>query len=181
MLITKTGNYALIAKKPADIEDCFKAWEEILQKNSKVVGSFEYQNYFELSLGYAQFLSDYITAKAILIKLRYVIDDGDIAWLGERGYMIDVDHGYSGYLNSLYIVGKKSDNLRTKIKSRFKELKDFGKTGDAPVEAYSFQEVLANLNANLNFSVNEDITLAAYNEYRRIIKAKQKQNGGLNR
>jgi hypothetical protein len=181
MLITKTGNYALLAKKPADIEDCFKAWEEILQKNSKVCGSFEYQNYFELSQGYAQFLSDYVTSKAILIKLRYVIDDEDIAWLAERGYRVNADGGYSDYMKSLYIVGKQTDNLRTKIKSRFKELKDFGKTGDAPVESYSFQEVLANLNANLSFSVNEDITLAAYNEYRRIIKVKQKQNGGLNR
>lgn len=178
MEIVKSGNIALIAKTPCDIEDCLIAWENVLEKNSRVTGSFSYQTNLDSLKSYSLFLDEYITVKAILIKLQYVVDEDDINWLAERGYIIDTA-GFKNYLNSLYIVSKKSDNLVTKLKSKQKELLKQVKESNEN-DNTSFQQVIANLSAKLQFSIPETITLPAYNEYVRIIKLKEK-HGGVNR
>jgi hypothetical protein len=179
MEIVRTGNIALIAKSNCDLEKCFTAWENVLEKNSKVTGNYSYQTNLDSLRSLTAFLNEYITVKAILIKLQYVVDDEDIAWLNERGYVIETN-GFTSYVNSLNSTNSKSNNLVTKIKSKQKELLRQVKEGAQESEYTSFQQVIANLSAKLQFAVPETITLPAYNEYIRLIKLKEK-HGGTNR
>jgi hypothetical protein len=178
MDIAASGNVALICKEgAADIEECLKLWEDILKRSCEVMGSYEYYNYIDLQECYNQLLNDYNTIKAILIKLCFIVDDGDIQYLRNKGYVINLSSA-TAYSDSIQAAGKKSDNIRTKILSKENELQLLGKEkGGKRQSAVEFGELVAELRA-MNFAVDHNITLAEYNGYNKIIK---RRNGRTNK
>lgn len=153
-----------------DIEKCVDAWELIVDKNSKANNSFDYINYIEKYRSYSLLLNEYITVKAMLTKLAFSIDVDIIAWLNKKGYKISITEGNSKYEECLVNAIRKSDNLVTKTVMKANELRALqDKRGNTNG---SFESVIADLIFSLGFEVKDDITLARYNELKKLIKRK---------
>jgi hypothetical protein len=80
----------------------------------------------------------------------------------------------AAYADSLADALTRSNNLVTQIEMKQKEMERF-----VSVEGFSkrvtYEELMANLNAALGFCVQDNITLAAFNEYQRILKKRNKK------
>lgn len=153
------------------------AWEEILKRNGEANNDYSYKQFFTKSAEYAKLLSDYQLIKAILIKLHFVIDDAHISFLGSKGYKIDTSTG-SKYANSLSSALRKCENLLTKIIMRQNEISN--QLNEKEQKPVTLEQLLAHVSAGLGYEVKDDITLSRYNEYKKILEAKNKQNGRNN-
>lgn len=177
--ITNTGNFQLLCLSgQADPEECFIAWEAILKRNGEVNGDFTYSQFFNKVSTYSKLLNDYQIIKAMLLRLHFVIDENYISYLRSKGYKIDVESKEDTnrkYLNSLTVALRKCENILTKLTMRHNELISEGKNaGKKPV---LLEELIANISVGIGYEIKEDITLARYNEYKKIIVAKNKQHG----
>lgn len=164
--IAKDGDVSkLLIEGEADLDE---AWEEIIRKNQQSAGSNRYDNYFEKAQTYALIVHEYILVRSALVYLSEKVDGTVAEMLIEKGYKIDP----KDYLPSIERAFHKAENLVTRAMSKQKEMELLkeDKKGDS-----SFEEVMANLVVGLGFQVSDDITLARYNEYLKIIK---KKNGG---
>lgn len=167
--IAQTGNVRLLVVKGSCPDHVLvEAFERIVKRNSECNGDYRYDAYFELLRGYSKLLAEYTTVKALLLKLSVAVVWSDIVEIRKRGYKISTTDSES-YAASLYAASRRVDNLITKARSKQKEMENL-QTGTSTPEG--FEEVLANLNFGLGFSVSENISLARYNEYRKILKAK---------
>lgn len=171
--IARSGDYNLVAIKPGQKpEDCYLAWEEIVKRNSDVNGSFEYNTTFNLVQSYALLVNDYNMVKACLLKLYFKVDNETIEYLKTKGYHINTS-GRVAYKESLENAMRNSDNLITKYTRKQKELFTMHEK-ETEVKPVGFEELLAGLSAELKFPIDESITLARFNEYKKIIKNRQK-------
>jgi hypothetical protein len=150
----------------------YNNWEDILRKNSKANNNLEFLNHFEAAQKYTMLLSLYTTIKACLMKLTICPDVNIIEYLRTEGYHID-GSSVKAYMESIIAASNLSENLATKIQTKEKELKLYKIESDVS-GSIGFEEGLANLSFMIGFSIPDDITLAKYNEYKRIIR---KQNG----
>lgn len=158
-------------------EECFIAWEEILKRNGEANNDYSYKQFLAKSIEYAKLLNDYQLIKAILIKLHFVVDDEHIALLKSKGYKIDTSSG-SKYANSLSAALRKCENLITKMVMKQNELNNtLSEKEQKPV---NLEQLLAHISAGLGYEIKDDITLARYNEYKKILEAKNKQHGRNN-
>lgn len=172
--IATNGTYEdLIVSGNATIEQCKDEWNRLLVKLFEKSGSFDYLGYLDNLEGYNSFLQEHNITIAQLLILHFQIDDEVIADLNERGYNIDIEHGKKAYSASLAKAMIRSNHLLSRIKMKANDMESFtdGLKDDAPT---TYDEVMATLMLNLGFTVPDDITLARYNEYRRLIKQKSK-------
>lgn len=168
----------LILKGNATEEQCIEAWESIVKKNNEQNGSFEYQTYFNNVETVAELLAEYNIVKGMLFILRYEIDYTYIEELKEFGYKISTQPKL--YEASLQAAERKSDNIITKIGIKKSEIMEMLEASGPDA---SFDNLMATLSASLEYEVNDDITLARFNEYRKIIKKKYERvkSGAENR
>ena len=166
--IVNTGKYSLLNGL-----DYAEAWEEIVKKNGEATGNKSYGQFLDLSIKRLKYLNEYVIVRALLVKLTIREDAGDINELNKRGYKIDV----ADYKQTVENAFRKCNNLSTKIGTTVATLNKL--TGDSKANI-SFDTLLAELSSSLGFVVNEDITLARYNEYNKVI-LKKKSNGRDNR
>lgn len=153
-------------------------WEEIVRKNNEENGNLDFNNYFQCLKTYADLVNEYITVKACLLKLTKVsVDAATIEVLEDFGYILEVTT-MDSYKKSLQIVTAKSDNLITKIMSKHKELQEFNKNKSKPL---TFAKALMQVGVGLGYSVSKDITLAEYNEAKKLIKEKHGRNSNTGR
>jgi len=173
--IAASGDYSqLITSGRADQTECYQAWEEIVKRNNEANNSYQFSAYFDSAQGYAKLIADYNTIKACLFCLLFEIDNDLISFLKEKGYHIDVEsNSRTKYEESIHAAMRRSDNLITKIRMKQNELAMMADKGSG--QNAGFEEIIANLSFMLGFTVNDDITLARYNEYRKIIKKKHDQ------
>lgn len=177
--VTNTGDFnCLCLSNNASQEECFIAWENIIRRNGEVNGDMSYSQFFNKTASYAKLLDDYQLIKAILIRLHFVIDDGYIAFLRNKGYKINLTSG-TEYRNSLMSSMRRCENILTKLAMRTNELVAIEK--EAEKKSVSIEQILASISAGLGFEVKDDLTLARYNEYKKIIVAKNKQHGRNNK
>lgn len=155
-----------------DPSTAFDAYEAIIRRNGRVNGSPEFDTYLGDLLAYKNYLQDYNTITATLFCLRYEIDDDSIAWLKARGYHINTS-GAAAYKKSLENCTQQAENIVSKMKSKLKAIEKRGK--DAAVAPSSFEEIMAALCTALGFQVSDDITLARYNHYYKIIKERNRK------
>ena len=153
-----------------DIEKCVEKWEEIVSANSEANNSFEYANYVEKYRSYSLLLNEYITVKAMLTKLAFAIDKDLIEWLSKKGYKIVTNEGNDRYEESLMNAIRRSDNLVTKTMMKANELRALQNKQNNKIGG--FESVIADLIFSLGFEVKDDITLARYNELKKLIKRK---------
>jgi hypothetical protein len=156
----------------ASAEQAFDAWETIIRRNSRLNGTAEFDSYLSELKGYAQYLADFNTIKAMLHRLLYVIDNEYIEYLKSRGYYINTT-GARAYEESVYRCIQQSENIKSKIKSKVKLLE---KRNAEAGPATSFEEIMASLCAALGFHVPDDLKLARYNQYLKLLKDRNKPN-----
>lgn len=175
--IAKTGEFTKLVKiGKSGNDECLEAWEEIVKKHQTESGSQQYNAFFRLSKGYLMHLNDHATIRAclILVGLNNLFLDWEyLKILSDKGYKIDTSTPEK-VLESVTLNLHRCENLITKAITKKNEidlmLKQRESSGDGP----TFEQMLANLNYALGFNVNEDLTLSRYNEYQKILKAKQK-------
>ncbi len=169
MEIAEDGNLKrLIIKGKLNKEELMLAFEDIIRRNGEVNGSFQYLTFFQLLKSYAKFIAEYTVVKALLIKLAFVIDYKSIQEVRSRGYAIDLTNT-AKYAESLTAGLRKVGNLITKATMKRKEIERLNVEKE---KSESFESILANISFALGFEVKETITLAGYNEYQRILKAR---------
>lgn len=181
--IAKTGDFTRLVKEgKAGSEKCLDVWENIVKKQQQVTGNNQYDAFFRLNKGYLINLNDYTMIRAclILVGINYLYIDWEyIKILKEKGYSIDTSTP-ERILETVKYQLQVCEKLITKSTSKRKELDMMIKGGEESKTEISFESMLANLNYALGFNVNEDLTLCRYNEYQKIITAKNKSLNGRN-
>jgi hypothetical protein len=100
---------------------------------------------------------------------------GSLEYLRNKGYVIDTTTKES-YIASLKGALRKRENLMTRINMKKKEIERIalqqkgGKGEDRSVE-----QLLAALSFQIGFPIAEDVTLARFNEYSRIVRIQQSE------
>lgn len=175
MEIAATGRMdRLVISGKATADECLQAWEEIIRLNSRALGDYQYDSYFQLLKGYALLIAEYTIVKSSFISLALEIEWERIVEVRKRGYVVDTSNNEM-YCKSIVAGLRRVDNLITKATMKRNELeKEFGGNGKL-VQPVTYQAVLASLNVSLGFCVNENLTLSAFNEYKKIIKEKNRQ------
>lgn len=170
MLIAATADFKQLAVKGNfTAEELLVQWERIVQTNAKITGDYNYNSYFQLIKGYAQLLANYTIVKLSLWKLAHVFDWDYIEEVRKRGFKISLANN-EAYATSLTAALHKVESFITRATMKRKELEAMQKDNHGRVSPVTFEEVIANLCAGLGFEVKDDITLARFNEYRKIIK-----------
>lgn len=179
MDIASTGKHELLTRSGNPTkEEVIDKWESIVKENSKHSGDFQYDSYFTLVQGYWQLLCEYTLVRNMLLKLWHVVDYQFIQECRARGYQINTKDN-SSYEKSIAAGLRRTANLITRARMKQSEIeRNYG--GER--KSYGFEETMANLTMGLGFVVPDDITLARYNEYKKMVKsrnlkAKEKQNG----
>lgn len=180
MHIAKTGEVNLLNDGLG-----FEAWEEIVRRNCIANEIHEYKNYLDALKSHALLVNQYITDKAHINKLILPvfgsgkIDMSSIEYLKSKGYVIDTS-SKENYVSSLKVALSKRENLMTRINMKKKEIEKIALQQKANGEEKSLEQILAALSFQLGFPVTDDITLARYNEYNKIVRHQQsasKQHG----
>jgi hypothetical protein len=174
--IAKTGDFTKLVKVgKVSNEKCLEQWEKIVKKQEEETGASEYTAFITLSKGYLLHLNNHTTIRATLILVgltRFFIDWDYIVDLNKKGYIIDTTSPET-ILKSVTEGLHVCEGLITKAESKRKEIEKLIKHKQATNEG-TFDQALAHLNFSLKFNVDENITLARYNEYQKILKARQK-------
>jgi len=106
------------------------------------------------------------------------VDEVIINDLRLRGYKINTNNDKK-YLESINAGLRRVSNLSTKIglaNSQMEEIIAMAKS----VKRKSADELLAEVSAGLGFAVDDNVTLARFNEYSKIVANKNKPTNGRN-
>jgi hypothetical protein len=165
----------LIVRGKVDKEFLAARWELIVKKNTEENGNYQFNAYFTLLKVYATLLADYNLAKGIILKMCIdPIDYELISTVRSMGYKMDITNTGT-FAESLKNALNKISNYNTKLESKKKEIQTMWLTMREDKQQSSYEAVVANLNYALGFSVAGDITLAAFNEYKKIFKEHSKK------
>jgi len=174
--VIKSGDFTKLIKEGNATEiECLEAWENIVKKQEKATGSNRFDTFLSLLKGYALLINDHTVIRACLIHLM----NGPVDWevlktLNDKGYEVKInEYGYAIY-ESIQAGLHRCENLVTKATMKQKELQRMFPEKKDKAEAQSFETVMAHLIAALEFNVDENITLARYNEYQNILRERQK-------
>lgn len=170
--VANTSNVQLLLKSgSATIDECVEQWESIIKRNSLENQNFEYQSYFSLIQAYGLLISEYTQIKLMLMKASIVIDRDMIDRLRKKGYAISLSNS-EAYEADLIRAIKRSENLITKITMKKNELEAEQNQGGGSREEKGYDEIIANLEFGLGWSVRDDITLSKYNALKKLVKKK---------
>lgn len=182
MEIASSGNLlALRISGAVDADEivtakCLDIWEQIVKQNGEENGNYEYDNYFNTYKSCYRLTAEYVQVKSMLISLVYKLNWTYIHELRDMGYNLaiekigTVEEQNTNFANSLSNALKKVENLTTKITSKRKEIETMFKEGNG--KGSSYMQLLASINASLGFTVDKDISLSMFNEYKKILKTK---------
>lgn len=187
MEIASTGEYErLQVSGEKDPGQCIERWEQIVMANSKVSGNGEYRAFVDLQKSFEQLRAQHIIVSALLIKFIYggkdhkkeVYDE-----LRKRGYRLNINKDRNALDESVSTAIKQCQHLLTKAKSKKNEI-DRGynkKKNERQQDPKSFISVITELRyAVAPTIIPDNIKLAEYNEYFRILKQQaqlKKRNG----
>lgn len=168
--IANSGNLsALIISGRHNEKELSEAWEQIVKLNADANQDANYDLYLDNVKMYGFYIEEYNYVKAMLLCLRYFVDSNYIAELKSLGYKIDTS-GSKAYLESLIACERRSDNLLTKIESKYKEIKSSSKKDGE--EAPTLGSLIAQVSFGVGFNIPETVGLAQFNEYKKLIKEK---------
>ena len=195
--IAKTGEFfKLVRSGEADQVKCLELWEQLVKRQEKETGLNKYNTLLTMSKAYLTFYNDHKTIRASLIRVALMnrqtvdISNGSLIWinlmdvddlnyLDRKGYSVDLS-SYDKVIESVTARLRKCENLISKAVSKKKELEKMLEGGHGKEEG-GFEQVMAQLNFALGFVVGEDVTLARFNEYQKILKERQKSQEEANR
>lgn len=173
--ISRSGNLELLGKGTP--EELKQAWEEIMKRNGKATGDHSYTIFLMNIKSFCAMMFEFIDIRSKIIKLHYVIDQDMIKALRRKGYNINTSAGQVAYNESLNNALSRSENIITRIQIKLKEMeKDNKKAESVGEDEFGFEEIVAQLNVNLGFNVDDTLTLARFNEYKKIIHKRNSNN-----
>ena len=188
--IAKTGDVTKLVKRGnVSSEKCIEAWETLIKRQEKETGSNNFGAYFSLHKAYLSFCNDHETIRATLMLVwlsnkQTIAKDGelvwvnlirweDLVWLKSKGHRVDLS-SYKSMIQSIEAGLHKNENLVTKAVSKRKELDRMMAGKEQQGEQQSFEQVMALLNFAWPNPVSDDIKLSTYNEYQKILIARNK-------
>lgn len=174
--IVNTGDLTLLGTGASSAE-INEAWEKIVQESGKHTGDQHFDSYFELIQMYGSLLSDYTTIKATLSQLAIQPTKENVDYLKTRGYVVQTG-SIAEFETSLVDCITKSSNLVNKINAAYNELvRDDEKGKDEP--SANLGQLIAGMNFALGSNyIGTEVLLSEYNEYKKIVKAKQRNQNG---
>ena len=173
MTITATGNFRLLIKSGiATASACLFQWEKIIQDNEKARGNQEYTAFLKLYKAYNRLLNEFNAVKSHLLILCYMIDYEAVRYCRSKGYAISLDNS-AAYADSIAKAMRKSDNLITKLTLKKNELLKMQR-GEGGGKMQSFESLMANMSFELGYTLPDNITLARFNEYVKIMERQHK-------
>lgn len=187
--ISKTGDVTKLVKVGRiENQQCLDKWEELIKRQEKETGTNNLGAYISLLKAYLSYSNDHEVIRASLILVEWsneqkIAKDGSLVWvnltdwkhviyLKSKGHTIDFTT-YDTMITTVRAALHKNENLVTKAVSKRKELEKMlaGKEEGKPLE---FVDIMAQLNFAWPNPVSDDISLAGYNSYQKILKARQK-------
>lgn len=176
--VAQTRNYRLLAKsKFATDEQCAEAWEQVVKDNAKATGSFNFDEYFKLECDYATLLKDYLTIKAVLLKLQLVEDKKEIEWLKQKGYKFNYGRSKELYVQQIENAISKSDAIITRLIMKQNQITGLLEENQADnVEPPTLEKLLARISKYVGYHVPRNILLARYNEFNEMIRKEIEAN-----
>lgn len=174
--ISKTGDYSkLITSGDANDEELNNKWEDIVKKNGEANNDNSLNVYVNNFKRYGYFLAEHNEITILLTKLLIYVDRDIINLLRKKNiYIVTDSHG--AFIESINNGFKKASNLLTKIRIEANKLAL--KTSNTQTGDVNLQELIAGISFALGFVISEDVKLAAYNEYKNLVK---KKHDGSNR
>ena len=164
--------YKLIVIGTATEEQCKVEWEKIISANCEQSNSYDYFNYQDLVGTYCSLLEEHVLVKATLLRLHLEVDDESIQDLRSKGYNIK-DSSHEDYRDSLMVAMHRSEHLISRIKMKSNELQAL--IG----QVVTFEEIMAHLTVALpGVFITDDLTLARFNEYKKIIDSRKQLEYG---
>ena len=171
--IATSGNYLLLGKnKFCTFKGCAEAWEEILKRNGSATGDLNFHNYKILEEERGILMAQYNVAKAMISKLRLIVDLNDIEYLKRLGYKFNFINS-KGYEDCLDIAERRAEGILTRLKMKENELQDFTSEAGEPV---TFGQLMAQLRFETKASISDELLLTEYNEYKKIIQQRNARN-----
>lgn len=166
----------LVIEGKADGKTLIETWERIIARNSEANSSMEYGNYVSKLRQLTKMLQEYTMLKAAVVVLYLKPDRLVVEYLNKKGYRVKTDSA-EGYYKSLEVLMSKHNALSTRIQIKQNEIAAIQSQEEKTQTG--FDNVMAYLWTEIGPTVPDDITLARYNELKKIIKARQpkKQNG----
>lgn len=152
------------------------AWLMIVKDNAEATDNSQYNFYTKTFLHKSNLASKYLVEKASLLMIAIKIDKDIIIDLRKRGYKIDTSTN-AKYLESINLSLRKVASIATKIGIANSQIEDIIEMAKQ-VKRKSADELLAEVSAGLGFAVDDNVTLARFNEYSKIVAKKNKSNGG---
>ena len=152
------------------------AWLQIIKDNAEATDNHQFTFYTKTFLKKSALAAKYLVEKSSLLMVAIKVDELIINDLKLRGYKIDLSSDKK-YLDSINAGLRRVSNLTTKIglaNSQMGEIIEMAKG----VKRKSADELLAEVSAGLGFAIDDNVTLARFNEYSKIVAKKNKANGG---
>lgn len=152
-------------------------WGKLLLEYAELDNNSDVLNRFELQKDILDLQNAYTVIKAMLKRLMIIPPDHKthgqtsshyINDLMKLGYRIDTDNRQA-YQESILRADKKSNSIITQIQMKKNLLK-----GDVEEKHVSFDSISAVISAELKFMIPEDISVAKYCEFKKIIKRRIK-------
>lgn len=178
--IASEGSFRKLVKsgKYNDVE-CLEQWELIVKENHEVTGSTQWSDQFYLMQGYEMLRIQHCIVRALLVKMRFDPDEGTYDELKRRGYQLNLT-SKAAYKQSFKVADARCKNIVTKAAMKLKEL-ERSKEGSSKVKGRTFDSVMVDLNMAIAPQHEDDnITLARYNEYLKLIKERNRQMAAKN-
>lgn len=158
--------------------DYNEAWLQIIKDNAEATDNSQFNFYTKTFLKKSALAAKYLVEKASLLMIAIKVDEVIINDLRLRGYKINTNNDKK-YLESINAGLRRVSNLSTKIglaNSQMEEIIAMAKS----VKRKSADELLAEVSAGLGFAVDDNVTLARFNEYSKIVANKNKPTNGRN-
>ena len=153
-----------------------EAWLQIIKDNAEATDNHQFNFYTKTFLKKSAYAAKYLVEKSSLLMIAIKIDELIINDLRLRGYKIDTSDNKK-YLASINAGLRRVSNLTTKIGlagSQMDEIIEMAKQ----VKRKTADEMLAEVSAGLGFAVDDNVTLARFNEYSKIVAKKNKNTNG---
>jgi hypothetical protein len=182
--IAQTNDYKkILVSGDASVDVCEEHWEKIVEQHNYHSGNYDHLNYLSHVLAYLNLFRKYNTVRENLTLLLLVIDMPAIEYLRKEGYSIVMNKGQEAYEKSIAAAFNKSNNLNSKLKQKMNQINTFNEALIASRRAFNqneegtgFEERIATISYHLHFAIDQDITLALYNQYVKKIN-KENSNG----
>lgn len=185
----KVDNYDKVPSETVETnKDLAVLWGEIILEYGHLDQNLAVAAHFEDHKVLLQLENAYTVLKAMIRTLMFVspgsnnpewadLANNYIKDLRKLGYIIDITSS-KAYKESLYAADRKSNQLVTRIKMKRNEIKNYSEDPDQegdPREKVTFDQVITQLSAALQFNLSDNLTVSRYCEYRKTLKARNKK------